>query len=107
VAVAESILFLLQANLECLKKARVQVNTIQISGGLANIDGMCQGLADLSQRPVHRPAEIEATARGIAWLAAGSPRHWPPPASLDIFLPQKHSSLTQRYHQFLEILSHG
>lgn len=69
VAVAESIVFLIVANLERLQ-SDAPVERIQVSGGLARLDGLCQRLADVSGLPILRSAETEATARGIAWLLA-------------------------------------
>ena len=72
VAVLESIVFLLQVNIEAIQAALVAeagaVRRILVSGGIARLDGLCQRLADLAGVPVERPADIEATARGVAWL---------------------------------------
>ncbi len=104
VAVAESIVFLLQANLESIAEAGLAVSRLQVSGGLARLDGMCQRLAALSQLPVYRPAETEATGRGIAWLAAGSPLRWPKPGRGRFFKPQTNHSLANRYRRFRHAL---
>jgi glycerol kinase len=104
VAVVESILFMLYANLEIMEGAGLDVSRLQISGGLARLEGICQRLADLTQKPVYRPAETEATARGIAWLAAGSPQHWPKPGRGRVFKPQSNQSLAKRYRRFRQAL---
>jgi len=104
VAVAESILFMLQANLEAMGETGLTVGKLQISGGLARFDGLCQRLASLTQLPVYRPAETEATGRGIAWLAAGSPRRWPKPGRGRVFKPQVNKALSKRYRRFRQIL---
>jgi glycerol kinase len=104
VAVAESILFMLQANLETMGEAGLTVSRVQISGGLARFDGLCQRLASLAQLPVYRPAETEATCRGIAWLAAGSPSRWPKPGRGRVFKPQPNLALDNRYRKFRQIL---
>jgi glycerol kinase len=104
VAVAESIVFMLQANLEALLETGVVVNRHQISGGLARFSGLCQRLADLTLRPVYRPAETEATARGIAWLAAGCPSYWPKPGRGRVFRPQANQKLLERYRKFRQVL---
>ena len=72
VAVIESILFLIQANIGLMCQAAPSVSIIRISGGLANLDALCQRLADLSGLEVQRPPQVEATARGIAWQASGA-----------------------------------
>ncbi|MBT8132624.1 MAG: hypothetical protein KJO35_10175 [Gammaproteobacteria bacterium] len=74
-AVVESILFLIQVNLEQLCRS-VAVSTILVSGGLSRNDDVCQGIADLSGMVVSRPDETEATARGLAYLVAGRPAEW-------------------------------
>lgn len=104
VAVAESIVFMLQANLETMEEAGLAVSRLQVSGGLARFDGLCQRLASLSQIPVYRPAETEATCRGIAWLAAGSPPRWPKPGRGRVFKPQPNQQLDKRYRRFRQIL---
>lgn len=75
VAVIESIVFLLCANIGEMKKLSSPPEQIQITGGLAIQDGLCQRLADLSQLPIYRPIECEATARGVAifWLNSRTP----------------------------------
>ena len=100
VAVAESILFLLQVNLQTMADAGLNIEQIRISGGLANLDGLCQKLADLTGKAVYRPVETEATARGAAWLAAGRPSHWPEAQAGKQFDPQPNSPLADRYRQF-------
>lgn len=100
VAVAESIIFLLQANLDEMGAAGLTVGRIRIGGGLARSDALCQRLADLSGAVVYRPAETEATARGIAWLAAGRPSHWPEGSPGSSFSPRPNSGLSERYQRF-------
>lgn len=104
IAVAESILFLLRANLDAMLKAGLLIRNLRISGGLARLDGLCQRLADLTQMPVYRPAETEATARGIAWLASGFPHRWPKPGRGRSFKPRGNLSLNARYQRFRRIL---
>jgi glycerol kinase len=104
VSVAESILFLLQANIETMIKAGLTISKLQVSGGLSHLDGMCQLLADLSKMPVYRPAEVEGTARGIAWLASGCPIRWPKPGHGHLFKPRRNDALTRRYKKLHYIL---
>jgi len=104
VAVAESILFLLRANLDAMLAAGLAASQVQVSGGLARVDGLCQRLADLVALPVYRPVEVEATARGMAWLAAGRPAHWPKPGRGRIFRPRPNPSLADRYGRFLDLM---
>ena len=104
VAVVESILFLVQANIALLQSHMPDITCIQLSGGLANPDRLCQKLADLSGLTVQRPVQVEATARGIAWQAAGCPPHWPASASGDTFQPCANPGLQTRYRKFLAAL---
>ncbi len=104
VAVIESILFLVQANVELLQAVNAAVDKIQISGGLSRLDGLCRKLASLSGLTVYRPLQVEATARGIAWQAAGCPEDWPSTGEGTSFAPGADPGLHERYKRFLEIL---
>lgn len=105
VAVVESMIFLLQVNIAALCALDSGVDTVRVSGGLANLDGLCQKLADLSGLAVQRPAQVEATARGIAWQAAGGPENWPATGPATTFMPQPNAGLRARYKAFLEALA--
>lgn len=76
IAVAESIVFLLQRNLECLCASGAPLSSLLASGGLSRSDRFCQTLSDLTGLPVQRPQECEASARGAAFLLAGQPEDW-------------------------------
>ncbi|MGB5427690.1 MAG: FGGY family carbohydrate kinase [Gammaproteobacteria bacterium] len=104
VAVIESVVFLLQANITLLQTVNPAVDKIQISGGLSSLDGLCQKLANLSGLAVHRPVQLEATARGIAWQAAGGPADWPASGDGKTFIPTSEPGLNERYSRFVEIL---
>lgn len=106
-AVIESIVFLLLANIVLLGKQAANVNVIRIGGGLANLDGLCQRLADLSGYRVQRPPQMEATARGVAWLAAGCPSDWPASGAGSTFEPVENPGLRERYERFIEILQNN
>jgi len=99
-AVAESIVFLTQVNLDEMETLFVAPRRIVVSGGLARLDGICQRLADVSGVPVYRPAECEATARGTAFLLAGRPQHWPEPSPGALFPPLANEALRQRYQRW-------
>ncbi|HFQ93398.1 MAG TPA: hypothetical protein ENK32_05280 [Anaerolineae bacterium] len=104
-AVAESILFLLQINLDEMRAAGATVSRLRVSGGLAQSGQLCQRLADLSGCPVYRPQITEATARGTAWLAAGRPSHWPELQPGKQFDPRPNTALTDRYWRFRELMA--
>ncbi|MDR9436374.1 MAG: FGGY family carbohydrate kinase [Thiohalophilus sp.] len=97
VAVLESIVFLLQTNLQRMARHRPAPRRLQITGGLSRLDGVCQRLADLTDHPVHRPPDSEATARGSAFLVAGQPDNWPEPGPGREFEPTRNAPLQQRY----------
>jgi glycerol kinase len=100
VAAIESIVFLIQANIELFRELTPGVQGIRISGGLASLDGLCRKLANLSGLAVERSGAVESTARGIAWLAAGCPERWEPPGVERRFLPQDDPGLGGRYARF-------
>ncbi len=97
VAVCESIIFLLRVNHEEMANTAGSPSQIIISGGLANLDGLCQRLADLSGLPVLRPRDHEATAQGLLGLLT---RNHPPATGDRIharFLPRHDAMLEARY----------
>jgi len=100
VAVAESIVFLLQANLDLFQKLASPLEQIIASGGLTWYEGLCQRISDLSGLPLYRPAEYEATARGTAWLLAGKPKDWPEPEFGVWFKPRANPVLRARYERW-------
>lgn len=102
-AVAESIVFLLQANLE-LMWAGSQPKQIIVTGGLSRFSMLCQRLADLSQVSVHRPPDHEATALGVAYLAAGCPLHWAKPGRGTQFLPAPNDELRRRFNRWKSVM---
>ncbi len=97
VAVAESILFLIQRNLEEMKKSFSQFEQIFVSGGLSANDVLCEKLANLTGLPMYRPVEHEATARGLAWQVAGCPAEWPEQEFGRWFRPAEDPALSARY----------
>jgi glycerol kinase len=101
--VAESILFLIQANIDAMLELGRELHQLTITGGIAHSDGFCQRLADLSGLQVVRPQIVEATARGIAAEAAGEYGQWGN-AMQDCFCPRQDDSLIRRYHTFLRLI---
>jgi len=101
--VAESILFLVQYNIECMQKEQ-PVRSLRVSGGLSQVDPLMQKLCDLSGLSVSRSHDPEASARGLAWLAAGRPRDWLPADAVQHFEPRTDTALRERYDRFIEQL---
>lgn len=101
VAIIESIVFLLQNNIELLNDGSKQ--QIIISGGLSRLNGLCQKLADLSQLNVRRYDNTEASASGAAWLLSKS-QHWQPDKKSDCFTPTDQPLLRDRYQLFIQQL---
>jgi len=100
-AVLESVAFLLLANLERMRRAGVRIGRIRASGGLAQLDGLCQRLADLSGLAVKRPALHEATALGLANLCGGLATAAPSGAS---FEPRANPALRARHRHWLHAM---
>jgi glycerol kinase len=98
-AVLESIAFLLCVNLETLRHSAT-LQRIRVSGGLSRSDVLCRNLADLSGLPVERYAVAEATARGVAFLAAGRPASWRPLPIERVFTPSGDAALAARFSRW-------
>lgn len=97
VAVLESIIFLIQRNLEEFSGGCTLVRQLVVSGGLANIDGLCKKLAALSRLPVYRAFDTEATIRGLAYLVAGCPKDFLEPTWDHVFNPGNDNEFLKRY----------
>jgi glycerol kinase len=102
VALVESIAFLIQRNLQEMDPEGIE--GIQVSGGLSPMNGLCQRIADLSGLTLYRHDDPEATARGLAWLAAGRPAHWQGKPAGRSFRPGPNPALKQRYAEFMQLL---
>ncbi len=105
VAVVESMAFLLQANIDHMNDYVPAARRIRISGGVSLLDGLCQRLACISGLPVHRRDDPEASARGIAYLAARRPPQWNTDVHEEIFPVQADSRLRQRYRRWRELMA--
>jgi len=104
VAIIESIVFMIQINLELMAE-EAPLQRIRVSGGLSRLDGLCQRLSNLSGLEIERTVIAEATARGVAWLAAGCPKSWSESreeheGGIMLFIPQHDPALQARFRLF-------
>jgi glycerol kinase len=104
VAVAESIVFLVERNLGLLQSVGARCEVVLVSGGLSRSDRFCQALADVSGVPVRRPAQCEASARGCAFLLAGRPAAWAP-VDAQGFAPRVELALQARHRRWSDAMA--
>ncbi|MDC3332992.1 FGGY-family carbohydrate kinase, partial [bacterium] len=106
-AVAESILFLLFRNYQAMLQTLDgrQLTEIVISGGLANIDAVCQALADVFSLPVLRYPEVEASSLGAAYCLAGQPDTWLKSIEAQRFNPLPNELLRARYQRWERLMN--
>lgn len=104
VAVVESIVFLLQLNLEEIGRLRPGATRIEIGGGLSRYDGLCRRLANLSGLPVRRSGRVETAGRGLAFLLHAAATGADDASAWDeatpdarTFPPQQDAALSARY----------
>ena len=104
-AVAESIVFLVQSNLDAMRSAGATIRSLRVSGGVSRSSAICRSLASLSGLSVERSVEREATAKGAAWLAAGRPAAWLAGSGTAeptlMFEPTERGPLRRRYRQYV------
>lgn len=104
IAVLESIVFMLQVNLDEMRRKGFSPGTLVLSGGLSRLDSVCQKLAELSGTQVWRPEQVEASARGAAYWLAGCPQNWQQLSGTEFKPLKKEPSLNQRFVRWLEAL---
>ena len=102
-AVLESVAFLVKANLDEMDRHVAAPGRLVASGGLAGNRLLCRMLAELSQVPVDRYSDREATSRGLAYLVAGEPADFTTPA-MQRFEPEPDQRLLARYLKWLELM---
>lgn len=103
-ALLESMVFLIQRNLDEIKKHQPELSSLALSGGLSNSRELCQRLADLSGMQVLLADSHEATALGMAYCMSQRKAFWPAAPSTMI-MPRPQTLLTQRYRRWSEQLS--
>lgn len=102
-AVLESIVFLVRVNLDEMQPHSPPLAHAVLTGGLSANRLFCQRLANLCRLPVWRSDEREATARGLAWLVAGSPAGWPRDPG-EYFQPRPDAALDARFGRWHEAM---
>jgi len=102
VALIESIVFMLQHNIQLMNT--MHTNSIHISGGLSQLDGICQKIADLSRLVVFRFTDNEATTKGAAWLVNTNKKSWVTHTHPQKFTPASNPALEQRYQKYTSSL---
>ena len=98
-AVVESIAFLIAVNVLAMHRA-TPLQRLTITGGLAACDYLCEVLAEVTQMTVERPTLLEATSRGIAYLAAGQPPDWQPVPIEKSFAPTGKHPVLDRFDEW-------
>jgi len=104
VAGGESMAFLLQANIDHMANYIPPARRMRVSGGVSRLDGLCRRLAAVSGLPVYRREDPEASARGIAYLAAGRPASWNTAPREQTFAPAGDAALLERYRRWLALM---
>ena len=104
-AVIESIVFLIQVNFEIMNQPTRSAERWIISGGLANLDGVCQRLAELSGLTVVRPVITEGTCRGVLYLLNRHDNATEPEYTAAVFEPQNNQALFKRYLRWRDAMA--
>jgi glycerol kinase len=103
-AVLDSIAFLVATNVAVMQRVAL-LQRIVISGGLAACDYLCEVIAEATGLPVERPELHEASARGIAFLAAGQPQEWQRVPIEKTFEPTESGVVSERYARWREAMA--
>ena len=104
-AVLESIVFACQDNLSILQQLNPKLEQIIISGGLSQLHGLCQHLADITGLPVARYSNHDASARGCARYllqatAGAQPAQDDANLPLECYRPRQAAAMQQRYQHY-------
>jgi glycerol kinase len=103
-AVIESIAFMIAANAALLEQQGGRPQRVLLAGGMSRSHWLCRRLASLLGVPV-QVSEAEASARGVARLAAPAlTAHWPGSATRT-WQPEPDAALQARYRRFLDAIN--
>ena len=103
-AVVDSIAFLVAVNVLAMQRA-APLQRVVVTGGLAGCDYLCEVLAEVTRLTVERPALREATARGIAFLAAGQPSEWQSTPLEHAFAPAGRTAVLERFERWRQAMA--
>jgi glycerol kinase len=100
-AVIESVAFMIAANAALLARQSGALQRVLLAGGMSRSQWLCRKLASLLEVPVQAGA-AEASARGVARLAAPEfAVHWPAEPTQG-WEPQPDAALRARYQRFID-----
>jgi glycerol kinase len=103
-AVVESVAFMIAANAELLAARAGPPRRVLLAGGMSRSAWLCRRLATLLELPV-QGIDAEASARGVAYLAApGFAARWPVATGCQ-FLPGRDHGLRERYARYAAALA--
>ena len=99
-ALVESIAFMIAANAQLLEAQAGAPRRVLLAGGMSRSGWLCRRLAALLGLPV-RVSDVEASARGVAHLAAPElTARWQTANAPEIH-PQHDAALRARYERFI------
>jgi glycerol kinase len=106
VAVLESIVFLLNVNMRCMRQSASgqDIARIILSGGLSNSVAFCQKLADVSGCEVLVTDQPEATAAGVFRLLSGRGARADLGGQSLVYRGQKNDQILERYTQWCALM---
>ena len=103
-ALVESIAFMIALNAEALTLQAGRPKRVVLAGGMSRSDWLGRRLAALMRLPVE-VIDAEASARGVAYLAAPEFNcHWAR-SPLHSYAPQPDKNLDARYRQFTDLMT--
>ncbi|MGH8253683.1 MAG: FGGY family carbohydrate kinase [Steroidobacteraceae bacterium] len=102
-AVIESVAFMIAANAALLVRQSGAPQRVLLAGGMSRSQWLCRKLASLLELPVQVTA-AEASARGVARLAAPELTEQWPDAPIQTWEPRPDAALRARYARFLDAI---
>jgi len=103
-ALVESIAFMIAVNAEALARQAGAPRRVMLAGGMSRSRWLGRRLAALIQLPV-AVIDAEASARGVAQLAAPDISSQWAPATLHDYPPHRDEKLAARYRRFTELMA--